>query len=155
MESIFRNVDEDKTIENAEQVLKDYWRWRYKAKRVDFNLQSPAMDGMPKAQSFENTAERKHVNKSNASFMANLVVNVINSLTIDEGTEKYTAVLNLFYIKRYTKTHCMNEMQISDKTFDKYLREAQLIFAEMYPDAVQDLIVRKYEPEKKHSFKFE
>ncbi|WCJ46954.1 hypothetical protein OE230_08310 [Levilactobacillus brevis] len=44
MESIFKNVDEDKTIEKAESVLKDYWKWKLRARRARFNLQSPAMD---------------------------------------------------------------------------------------------------------------
>ena len=66
MESIFKNVDEDKTIEKAESVLKDYWKWKLRARRARFNLQSPAMDGMPQSPSFENHVDEKHVNKLNA-----------------------------------------------------------------------------------------
>lgn len=158
MESIFRNVDEDKTIEKAETVLKDYWKWKLRARRARFNLQSPSMDGMPQSPSFENHVDEKHVNKLNAEFMANLVVNVIKAVGIDEQTDRYSRALYFFYIKRYSKVKCMACMDhISDKTFDKYLHEGQLAFAEVYPDAVENLIVKKprhYEPEERVDFSF-
>ena len=147
MESIFKDVDEERTIANAERVLKGYWKWRLRARRVNFNLQSPAMDGMPKSPSYGNHIEDKQVSKANDDFMANLVVKVIEAVTIDEETEKYSELLMLLYVKRYSKTKCMISLNISDKTFNKYLKQAQLMFAEIYPDGVEDLIVKKYEPE--------
>ncbi|MFC6202590.1 ArpU family phage packaging/lysis transcriptional regulator [Lactiplantibacillus nangangensis] len=147
MESIFKGVDKERTIVNADRVLNSYRKWRLRAQRVSFNLQSPAMDGMPKSPSYGNSIEDKHVNKSNADFMANLVIRVIDAITIDEGSEIYSKLLTLLYIKHYSKTKCMVSLNISDKTFNKYLKQAQLTFAEIYPDKVENLIVKKYEPE--------
>ncbi|MFB9770107.1 ArpU family phage packaging/lysis transcriptional regulator [Lactiplantibacillus modestisalitolerans] len=147
MESIFKGVDEDRTAIKAERVLKGYRKWLLRARKVNFNLQSPAMDGMPKSTSYRNPIEAKHVNKWNAEFMAKLVVNVIKGIVIDEKTEIYSELLMLFYIKNYSKTKCMITLNISDKTFNKYLKQAQLTFAEVYPDKVENLLVKKYEPE--------
>lgn len=147
MESIFKGVDEEHTSANAERVLKDYWKWRLRARKVNFNLQSPAMDGMPKSPSYGNHIEDKQVIKANNDFMASMVVRVIAAITIDEMTEIYSELLTLYYIKRYSKTKCMMKLNISDKTFDKYLKEAQLMFAELYPDSIENLVVKKYKAE--------
>jgi len=147
LDSIFKNVDEDRTIDNAKRVLGDYWKWRLRARRINFNLQSPAMDGMPKSPSYSNHNEDKQVIKANADFMANLVVQVIGAIAYDEVSEVYSKLLKLFYVQRFSKTKCMVNLNISDKTFDKYLKQAQLMFAEVYPDSVEDLIVKKYKPE--------
>lgn len=149
MESIFKDVDEDRTIVNAKRVLGDYYKWKLRARRVSFSLQSPAMDGMPKSPSYGNHVEEKHVNKMNAEFMANLVINVIKAIEIDDKTAIYTQLLQLKYINRYTNVKCAQELDnLPDRTFDKYHREALLLFAEIYPDAVENLIVHKYEPVK-------
>lgn len=149
MESIFKDVDEDRTIVNAKRVLGDYYKWKLRARRVSFSLQSPTMDGMPKSPSYGNHVEEKHVNKMNAEFMANLVINVIKAIEIDDKTAIYTQLLQLKYINRYTNVKCAQELDnLPDRTFDKYHREALLLFAEIYPDAVENLIVHKYEPVK-------
>lgn len=149
MESIFRGVDEDRTIANAKRVLREYYKWRLRARRVSFSLQSPAMDGMPKSPSYGNHVEDKIVGKANDEFMANLVVNVIKAIEIDDKTSTYSRLLQLKYIRRYTNVKCAQELNnLPDRTFDKYHREALLLFAEVYPDAVEDLIVHKYEPVK-------
>lgn len=147
MESIFKNVDEERTIANAKRVLKKYRIWRLRARKVNFNLQSPAIDGMPKSPSYGNTIEDKQSEKNNANFMADLIIDVINSITVDEQTATYSELLKLFYIKRYSKTRCMVELNISDKTFNKHLKQAELMFAEMYPEETENLIVKKYNPE--------
>lgn len=147
MESIFKDVDEERTILNAKRVLGEYWKWKLKARRVSFSIQSPAMDGMPKSQSYGNHVEEKHVNKMNAQFMANLVINVIKAIEIDDKTAIYTRLLELKYIRRYTNVKCAQELAgLPSRTFDKYHREALLLFAEIYPDRVEDLIVHRYPP---------
>lgn len=149
LKSIFKNVDEDRTIENAKRVLSDYRKWVLRARRVSFSLQSPTMDGMPKSPSYGNHIEEKHVNKLDAEFMASLVTNVIAAIEVDEGTAVYSKLLELKYIKRYTNVKCARLLDnLPDRTFDKYHRQALLMFAEVYPDAVEDLIVHKYKPVK-------
>lgn len=153
MNSIFRGIDEDRTIENSKRVLGEYLRWKLKARRVDFSLQSPAMDGMPKSESFENHVEQKHVNKINAEFMATLVEKVIKAIEVDDQTAIYSQLLWFKYIKRWTNVKCAEELNwLPDRTFDRYHREALLMFAEVYPGAVEELIVKKYDPQEKADY---
>lgn len=155
MNNIFKNVDEDRTIENAKRVLGDYRKWLLRARRVSFSLQSPTMDGMPKSPSYGNHEEEKHVNKSNADFMAHLVTEVIKAIEVDEGTAVYSKLLELKYIKHYTNVKCARLLDdMPDRTFDKYHRQALLMFAEVYPAPVEDLIVHKYEPVKTPDIKW-
>ncbi|WP_076634780.1 ArpU family phage packaging/lysis transcriptional regulator [Lactiplantibacillus plantarum] len=140
----FRNIDENATIEKAKRVLSEYTQWRLKSRRVSFDLQSPVMDGMPKNRSFSNREEEKRTNKSNADFMANTVVDVINGIAdISEVTEDYAAILRMVYIKHYSNVRCMRELGLSEKTFYRYRKTALLAFASMYPPVVEKLLVHK------------
>ena len=140
----FKNIDEDKTIEKAKRVLSEYWQWKMKSRRVSFDLQSPAMDGMPKIPSFSNSAEEKHANKANADFMANAVINVIRAIaSVSEVTEDYAALLNMIYIKRYSNVRCARELGVSEKTFYRYRHIALLAFASLYPANIEPLLVHK------------
>lgn len=51
MDSVFGLLDRKQTIKNAKQFLYEYRDWQLEAARFSFSLQSPMMDGMPKAQS--------------------------------------------------------------------------------------------------------
>ena len=157
MDSIFRNVDEDATIDNAKRVLGDYRRWKLKARRVSFSLQSPTYDGMPKSPNYENTADQKHVNRLNAQFMYTLVEKVIDAVgEIDDHAAVLSKVLLYKYIYGWTNVKCVQELDsMAERTFDRYLREALLTFAEIYPDGVEDLIVKKYKPDQRAEFTFE
>ncbi|WP_369957247.1 ArpU family phage packaging/lysis transcriptional regulator [Levilactobacillus brevis] len=157
MESIFKNVDEDKTIDNAKRVLGEYRRWKLKARRVSFSLQSPTYDGMPKSPNYENTADAKHVNRLNAQFMYTLVEKVIDAAgEIDDSTAVYSKILLYKYIYGWTNVKCAQRLDsMAERTFDRYLREALLTFAEIYPDAVEDLIAKKYKPDQHVNFSFE
>lgn len=145
----FRNIDEDKTIENAKRVLNEYSQWRLKARRVSFDLQSPSMDGMPKNHSFVNHEVEKHANKDNAEFMASMVINVINAIgEVDEVTEYYAGILKMIYVKHYSNIRCMQELGLSEKTFYRYRRTAYLAFASVYPPKLEKLLVHNSVPNK-------
>ncbi|EPC16888.1 Phage encoded transcriptional regulator, ArpU family [Lacticaseibacillus paracasei subsp. paracasei Lpp230] len=45
----FSPIDHDKTIENAKEVLGNYWHHKRLAQRTKIALRSPVMDGMPKS----------------------------------------------------------------------------------------------------------
>ena len=146
----FRNIDEDATIEKAKRVLSEYTQWRLKSQRVSFDLQSPAMDGMPKNPSFSNREEEKHASKSNADFMANTVADVINTIgSVSEVTEDYASILRMVYIKHYSNVRCMRELGLSEKTFYRYRKMALLAFASLYPPVVEKLLVHKTIADKK------
>ena len=57
----FSPIDHDKTIENAKEVLRNYWHHKRLAQRTKTALRSPVMDGMPKSPSYGNKAEDKLV----------------------------------------------------------------------------------------------
>lgn len=124
---------------------------------MSFSLQSPTYDGMPKSPNYENTADTKHVNRINAQFMYTLVERVIDSAgEIDDSTAVYSKILLYKYIYGWTNVKCAEELDsMAERTFDRYLREALLTFAEIYPDTIEDLIVKKYKPDQRTQFTFE
>jgi len=155
MESIFRNVDEDRTIENSKRILGEYRGWKLKARQVTFSLQSPSYEWGPKGQSYENTVDEKHARKMTAEDMFHLTERVIKAVEVDDGTAIYSKLLWFKYINHWTNVKCAERLNLPERTFSTYKRTALLMFAEAYPPVIAKLVVTKYKPEERSSFSFE
>ena len=76
----FSPIDHDKTIENAKEVLANYWHHKRLAQRTKIALRSPVMDGMPKSPSYGNKAEDKVISHADELYYIACCEGAIESL---------------------------------------------------------------------------
>ena len=122
-------LDETATKRKAIKVLKSYQRYKRIANRNILFLQSPAMTGMPRSSSGENTEEIKIVNKVNAE---TIVVTIENSIAEIYGSD-YRMLLENKYIHGDTEYEIQTTLLISERTMYRKLNAALISFAEIYP----------------------
>ncbi|MDK1720251.1 ArpU family phage packaging/lysis transcriptional regulator [Dellaglioa algida] len=122
-------LDETATKRKAIKVLKSYQRYKRIANRNILFLQSPAMTGMPRSSSGENTEEIKIVNKVTAETIVKTIENCIELVV---GSE-YRILLENKYIHGDSDYEIQSTLGISKSTQDRMLKVALLNFAEAYP----------------------
>ncbi|ETW68505.1 autolysin regulatory protein arpU [Lacticaseibacillus rhamnosus 2166] len=129
----FSPIDHDKTIENAKEVLGNYWHHKRLAQRTKIALRSPLMDGMPKSPSYGNKAEDKLVSHADELYYIACCEGAIESLE----NENYRIILVESYLT--PKTTRKSSLQLADHlhvdrtTLWRQTQEALYAFAEICP----------------------
>lgn len=126
--SLFREVDEEKTIKNAKKVLRSLPRLARVAGKSLGELKSPSSDGMPKSPNFENTLETRIVAKLTAEQVVKRSIEAISHC--DEVSK---TILSNLYLDGYTDTMCYMDTGYSRSYyFDHAKPVAILQFADAY-----------------------
>lgn len=128
-------LDETATKRKTIKVLRSYQRYKRIANRNILFLQSPAMTGMPRSSSGENTEEIKIVNKVTAETIVKTIEHCIESIV---GSD-YRMLLENVYIHNDTAYEVQSTLLISEATMYRKLDKALLRFAEVYP--LEELLV--------------
>ena len=136
--SFWPEVDEEQTIENVDGLLKDYPHYRMRAKREAGLLRSPSMDGMPRADSYDNRVEEEYVSHVEAQ---QVELNCRYAIESIEDNELRT-ILHDKYMRGDTNEAIMIKLNNMPKeTYRRRWHNACLTFAEIY--GIQELQVFK------------
>lgn len=126
----FSPIDHDKTIENAKEVLGNYWHHKRLAQRTKIALRSPMMDGMPKSPSYGNKAEEKVISHANELQYVACCENAIRSVEL----EKYRIILTETYIvsidQRKPWWLIAEKLHLSKSAYYRDFKKALLAFAD-------------------------
>ncbi|EPC69866.1 Putative autolysin regulatory protein ArpU [Lacticaseibacillus paracasei subsp. paracasei Lpp41] len=126
----FSPIDHDKTIENAKEVLGNYWHHKRLAQRTKISLRSPVMDGMPKSPSYGNKAEDKLVSHTEELRYVACCEIAIRSVEL----EKYRIILTETYLvsldQRKPWWLIAEELHLSKSAYYRDFKEALLAFAD-------------------------
>ncbi|MBU6048328.1 transcriptional regulator [Lacticaseibacillus paracasei] len=126
----FSPIDHDKTIENAKEVLENYWHHKRLAQRTKIALRSPVMDGMPKSPSYGNKAEDKLVSHTEELRYVACCEIAIRSVEL----EKYRIILTETYLvsidQRKPWWLIAEELHLSKSAYYRDFKEALLAFAD-------------------------
>lgn len=127
--TLFDNLDIKKTASNVKDYLKGFQRMRIKSGQTLQLLGSPNMDGMPKAPSFENTADKRIVERASAAMEARTILKTISLLDSTSQT-----ILNNLYIYPDPKSNdeIMSLLNISSTQYDVKKKIALVAFADGY-----------------------
>lgn len=139
VQSYFRRLDREATAENAEGLLSDFRHREQKAKRADvLGLKSPAMDGMPRNDTVENTAESRIVDHLSDQQFVERVKRAIECIESDEAR----LILRGLYIGRpITAEALMDRLAMSNTAYYHAKEEALVAFAEVWPPVPSELLV--------------
>lgn len=139
VQSYFRRLDREATAENAEGLLSDFRHREQKAKRADvLGLKSPAMDGMPRNETVENTAEGRIVEHLSDKEFTERVRRAIECIESDEAK----VILCGLYIGRpLTAEALMERLAMSNTAYYHAKEEALVAFAEVWPPVPSELLV--------------
>ncbi|QPB57167.1 ArpU family phage packaging/lysis transcriptional regulator [Lacticaseibacillus paracasei] len=128
--SYFSPIDHDKTIENAKEVLGNYWHHKRLAQRTKTALRSPVMDGMPKSPSYGNKAEEKVISHSDELRYVACCEIAVRSVEL----EKYRIILTETYLvsldQRKPWWLIAEELHLSKSAYYRDFKEALLAFAD-------------------------
>ena len=126
----FSPIDHDKTIENAKEVLGNYWHHKRLAQRTKIALRSPVMDGMPKSPSYGNKSEEKLVSHADELRYVACCEIAIRSVEL----EKYRIILTETYLvsldQRKPWWLIAEELHLSKSAYYRDFKEALLAFAD-------------------------
>ncbi|MEN2662166.1 ArpU family phage packaging/lysis transcriptional regulator [Lacticaseibacillus paracasei] len=126
----FSPIDHDKTIENAKEVLGNYWHHKRLAQRTKMALRSPVMDGMPKSPSYGNKAEEKVISHADELRYVACCEIAIRSVEL----EKYRIILTETYLvsldQRKPWWLIAEELHLSKSAYYRDFKEALLAFAD-------------------------
>lgn len=126
----FSPIDHDKTIENAKEVLGNYWHHKRLAQRTQTALISPVMDGMPKSPSYGNKAEEKVISHSDELRYVACCEIAVRSVEL----EKYRIILTETYLvsldQRKPWWLIAEELHLSKSAYYRDFKEALLAFAD-------------------------
>ncbi|WP_390410112.1 ArpU family phage packaging/lysis transcriptional regulator [Lacticaseibacillus jixiensis] len=146
--ALFPEIDEKASCDKARQKLKEYRHYARLAGRPLTDLKSPSMDGMPKAQSFQNGTEAALVARLDKVLDAEAHLGVIdNALALCKFQSKW-----LLYFC-YCTPEELEMWQVAERmglgsvgTAKRQKASALFEFAESYPN--HELIVLKNETSK-------
>ncbi|MCI1894784.1 MAG: DUF1492 domain-containing protein [Lactobacillus sp.] len=139
VQTYFRRLDHEETAKNAERLLGDFRHRENKAKRADvLGLKSPAMDGMPRNDTVENTAESRIVDHLSDQQFVERVKRAIECIESDEAR----LILRGLYIGRpITAEALMDRLAMSNTAYYHAKEEALVAFAEVWPPVPSELLV--------------
>jgi len=139
VQSYFRRLDHEETAKNAERLLVDFRHREQKAKRADvLGLKSPAMDGMPRNDSTENSMERRITSHLSDQEFVERVKRAIECIESDEAR----LILRGLYIGRpITAEALMERLAMSNTAYYHAKEEALVAFAEVWPPVPSELLV--------------
>ncbi|KAL3949376.1 hypothetical protein [Lentilactobacillus hilgardii] len=143
MDSVFGLLDRKQTIKNAKQFLYEYRDWQLEAARFSFSLQSPMMDGMPKAQSDprHTRQEDKMIKQATAKMECELRLKTIQLMSsIDDQNAFLADLLEYRFINHYTVKKCCERLAekydlnyLAERTYNDYQKQALWVFAIVCP----------------------
>lgn len=123
-------VDEDKSIENAKEILSNYRRLSRMAGQKLTDIQSPTFDGMPKASSYDNRIETKIVDHIDAEAIIN---NCQQAMSIMNKTSYWVLYYTYFCEPALTHYQIAAKVGYAAGSIDKLKLRGLLEFAEAYP----------------------
>lgn len=143
VQSYFRRLDREATAKNAEGLLGDFRHREQKAKRADvLGLKSPAMDGMPRNDTVENSAERRIISHLSDQEFVDRVKRAVECIESDEQRK----ILIGLYIGHPVKAETIMEaLGMSTTAYYHAKEEALVAFAEVWPPIPSELLVYRYE----------
>lgn len=143
VQSYFRRLDREATAENAEGLLSDFRHREQKAKRADvLGLKSPAMDGMPRNDTVENSVERRITDHLSDQEFVERVKRAVECIESDEQRK----ILIGLYIGHPVKAETIMEaLGMSTTAYYHAKEEALVAFAEVWPPIPSELLVYRYE----------
>ena len=122
-------IDEKKTVQNVIHFLNGHRVRVLRAGRSITSLQSPQMDGMPKAPSSDNNADNRIVERASAAQEVDETIRAINCL--DEKSKRILTELYLLPNPLYN-WQIASEIGYSDTRYKEIKNQAYLWFAEAY-----------------------
>lgn len=132
------HIDQEATAANAELVLTDYTHRRARVRRWSMDLQSPAMDGMPRNDSVENTAELKIVDHLSDSQFVYRCDHILECIESDE----YRSILKYTYYRPLATVEDVQErLNMTSSTYYRQRTKALNAFAELWPPKPSALLV--------------
>lgn len=139
VQSYFMRLDREATAKNAERLLGDFRHREQKAKRADvLGLQSPTMDGMPRNETVENSAERRIISHLSDQEFVERVKRALEC--IEDDTSRL--ILQSLYICRPIKAEALMErLTMSNTAYYHAKEEALVAFAEVWPPVPSELLV--------------
>ena len=143
MNSAFGLLDRKQTIQNARQFLYEYRDWKIKEARFSLSLQSPIMDGMPKAQSDPSHTrnEDKMIEQATAQKECEIRLKTIQLMSsIDDQNALLADLLEYRFINHYKVKKCCERLAekydlgyLPERTYNDYQKQALLVFALVCP----------------------
>lgn len=132
-------LDHEATAENAERLLGDFRHRKQKSKRPDVaGLKSPSLDGMPRNDTVENTAESRIVDHLSDQQFVEQVERALERIESDEAR----LILRGLYIGRpITAEALMERLAMSNTAYYHAKEEALVAFAEVWPPVPSELLV--------------
>ncbi len=124
-------IDADKCVENAREILSQYRRLSRMAGRKLTDIQSPTFDGMPRASSYENRNETKIVNHIDAEM---IVDNCQQAMSIISKNSYWVLYYSYFCEPALTYYQIAKKISYSEESIDYLKRKGLLEFAEAYPN---------------------
>ncbi|MFT8412311.1 MAG: ArpU family phage packaging/lysis transcriptional regulator [Schleiferilactobacillus perolens] len=143
VQTYWRRLDHEATAANAEFVLMDYRHRKQKSKRNEITLQSPAIDGMPRSPSTENSQENKLLKYLNDWDFVAQCDRAIESVENDESR----TILKLLYTTDYpVKVQTiMDRLGMETTAYYHAKQDALIAFAEVWPPSPSELLVYRTE----------
>lgn len=143
VQTYFRRLDHEETAKNAERLLGDFRHRENKAKRADvLGLQSPTIDGMPRNELVENSAERRIISHLSDQEFVDRVKRAVECIESDEQRK----ILIGLYIGHPVKAETIMEaLGMSTTAYYHAKEEALVAFAEVWPPIPSELLVYRYE----------
>ncbi|PTU94019.1 transcriptional regulator [Lacticaseibacillus casei] len=129
----FSPIDHDKTIENAKEVLGNYWHHKRLAQRTKIALRSPVMDGMPKSPSYGNKAEEKVISHADELYYVECCESAVDAIE----DEDYRTILSESYLipasKRKTNEALFDLIGVGKTAYQDKKKQALIAFGELCP----------------------
>lgn len=124
------DIDEDKSRQQADRLLKQYWRVKHIAGSAS-HLKSPTYNHAPKSSNNINNAENKTIQAIEAR---KTLENV--EYTLEQLPDNYVRLLRMRYLnaEKLTVIYICMELSISEGTFRRHKKLALIEFAEAYPN---------------------
>lgn len=136
MDSLFPQVDRDRTVENCKHFLGSVFPRMLRASGLTSTnydamiaeLRSPAMDGMPKSPSKLNNADATIIRRAYAQQIVERTVGAIGRCD-SIGKE----LLSMRYLNNYTDTMCYMSIGYSRSHYFEHIKPSALLqFADTY-----------------------
>ncbi|WP_459127575.1 ArpU family phage packaging/lysis transcriptional regulator [Latilactobacillus curvatus] len=123
------DIDEDKSRQQADRLLKRYWRVKHIAGSAS-HLKSPICDHAPKSCSSDNTTEKRAVKTLEARQTLEYIDVALSKLTVINRE-----LLKMQYLSagKLTMAYICGELGITASSFKKHKKQALLEFSESYP----------------------
>lgn len=143
VDAIFKRLDNTETAANVDALLRKYLENKSIAGRGTASLQSPAMDGMPRSDSYGNRVEEKIV----GDLSARQFVKQCDSTLDKVPDETYHTILKLTYFvhNQPNDSIIMERVGLEHSAYYEAKKRAQIAFAGWWPpEGTSELLVYRF-----------